>query len=64
MEAFLLDPVFFERHYNCSFFDVGTVPVEQRKHWVIGAGFLVAYAIFMVSFKKEDLLDEIGFPKF
>jgi hypothetical protein len=41
MDQFLLNTEHFRRFYNCSFYDVDSVPGEQRRHLLLGILFIV-----------------------
>jgi hypothetical protein len=35
----------FRRLYNCSVYDVGSVPLEQRQHVILGTAFVLISVI-------------------
>jgi hypothetical protein len=37
MEEFLLNTTDYQRLYNCSFYDVGTLPLAKRQRLILGA---------------------------
>ncbi|KAI6212402.1 hypothetical protein M3Y94_00019100 [Aphelenchoides besseyi] len=46
MEVLLFEPEYFNRHYNCNFYSVDSVPLEARQHKIAGFLFLIGYVIF------------------
>lgn len=52
MEFYFFGGKEFERLYNCSSYDVGDVPVENRLHPVVGWTLLLLFAIFEVIVVK------------
>ncbi|KAH7705581.1 Protein SRT-42 b, partial [Aphelenchoides avenae] len=50
MEFYFFGGKEFERLYNCSSYDVGDVPVENRLHPVVGWTLLLLFAIFEAAY--------------
>ncbi|KAI6233959.1 hypothetical protein M3Y99_00849100 [Aphelenchoides fujianensis] len=50
METFLFDHERYERFYNCSFYSVDSIPLEDRRHEYWGVFFLTFYAIGFSSY--------------
>jgi hypothetical protein len=50
MDFVLLDRLRFEREYNCSFFNVDSVPLSERRHLLLGALCVVLFFAFEVGF--------------
>ncbi len=46
MELYLFRPSTFRRHYNCSFYSVDDVPLEQRTHPKLGAALIFFSLLF------------------
>uniref|UniRef100_A0A915NLK1 Uncharacterized protein n=3 Tax=Meloidogyne TaxID=189290 RepID=A0A915NLK1_9BILA len=46
----LLDSNYFERNYNCSFYDYNSIPVENRRNLIVGIILLILYVIFEVLY--------------
>jgi hypothetical protein len=49
MEQFLLNTPDFHRLYNCSFYDVSSVPLAQRQHVLLGVVFVVITVVQVVG---------------
>jgi hypothetical protein len=49
MELYLFNKPKFQQLYNCTFYNVNDLPLEERAHSVIGGLFLVGYVVFTVS---------------
>ncbi|KAI6175482.1 hypothetical protein M3Y97_00693800 [Aphelenchoides bicaudatus] len=47
MEVFLFNRDYYNLHYNCSFYQINTIPLELRKHELFGTCFLFAYTMFL-----------------
>nr|CAD2152957.1 unnamed protein product [Meloidogyne enterolobii] len=46
----LLYSNYFERNYNCSFYDYNSIPVENRRNLIVGIILLILYVIFEVLY--------------
>ncbi|KAI6233339.1 hypothetical protein M3Y99_00927700 [Aphelenchoides fujianensis] len=46
MEVFLFERDEYSRKYNCTFYDVNNIPVEERRHVLLGAVVLLSYFFF------------------
>jgi hypothetical protein len=51
MEVYLFDQVKYQQLYNCSFYNVSRIPLEDRAHPYWGVFYLTFYVIFMVTLK-------------
>jgi hypothetical protein len=49
MDLYFLDKPKFQRLYNCTFYKIEWIPLEERVHVFWGCFFLVASALFTVS---------------
>jgi hypothetical protein len=49
MEAMFMDTPVYRRLYNCSFYEVSSVPLEKRQHVVLGVALAVISLIEEVS---------------
>ncbi|KAI6170518.1 hypothetical protein M3Y97_01144600 [Aphelenchoides bicaudatus] len=50
METFLFDKLKYDQLYNCSFYDINQIPLEERRHKFWGVFFLVGYVVFMILY--------------
>lgn len=50
MEAYIFRYSEWLVHYNCSFLDVDQIPLEQRRHPIIGSTLLVLAVIFEILY--------------
>ncbi|KAL3108920.1 hypothetical protein niasHT_011470 [Heterodera trifolii] len=41
METFFFKPELYNRLYNCTSYDIDQIPLEQRKHFLVGALYMV-----------------------
>ncbi|KAI6177869.1 hypothetical protein M3Y97_00954100 [Aphelenchoides bicaudatus] len=46
MEVFFFEPQTYQRLYNCSFYDVNSIPIEKRQNLVLGSIVLLCYFVF------------------
>ena len=61
MEVFLFEPEYYNLRFNCSFYDVDVIPVEQRRHVLLGSVILVCYFVYMVSGLENEVLSLVHF---
>ncbi|KAI6171204.1 Protein CBR-SRT-29 [Aphelenchoides bicaudatus] len=55
MEVFLFEPQTYQRLYNCSFYDVDSIPVERRRNPFLGTLYsLVIYAMLRSQFRNQE----------
>ncbi|KAI1697788.1 serpentine type 7TM GPCR chemoreceptor srt domain-containing protein [Ditylenchus destructor] len=45
MDTYIYDRKAFELHYNCSFYDVDSIPLEKRQHIVMGWAFIILFSV-------------------
>ncbi|KAI1718182.1 serpentine type 7TM GPCR chemoreceptor srt domain-containing protein [Ditylenchus destructor] len=45
MDTYTFDKAAYDLHYNCSFYDVDSIPLEQRKHTVLGWMFIIFFVV-------------------
>lgn len=49
MEVMIFEPVQYQLYYNCSFYDSNSIPVESRRHVMIGFVLIFVYVVCVVS---------------
>jgi len=55
MELLLFEPNEFERLYNCTAYNVESIPLEQRQHKLLGIGFITLTTIYQANSPKSLL---------
>lgn len=50
----------FDAHYNCSFFDVNTVPFEKRQHILLGLAYIAAFIVYEVCRSVKYVLSRVN----
>jgi len=56
MAIYLFDPKTFQQLYNCSFYSVDDVPLEKRRHPILGT---INIAFFIVAEVSQNMNDEM-----
>ncbi|KAH7717208.1 SRT-52 protein [Aphelenchoides avenae] len=46
MEWYFFEPERVQRLYNCSFYDVNSIPLEERTHPLMGISWIIMFCFF------------------
>ena len=55
MNYYLFDRPTFDKHFNCSFYDVDKVPLEERQDFGFGIFLIICFVVFEVSITDNPL---------
>ncbi|KAI1692921.1 serpentine type 7TM GPCR chemoreceptor srt domain-containing protein [Ditylenchus destructor] len=50
LKEYLFDDTEFDRLYNCSMYEVDSIPFDKRQHLILGWIFIALFAIFEILY--------------